>query len=70
MWFIPEENDNQQRQFERMSATYLYCPNCKRSMPVREILLLVLPDGELYDYRCVNCNESLGTKQETNRRSL
>ena len=33
-------------------------------MPVRERLLLVLPDGELYDYTCQGCNSSIGSKTE------
>jgi len=52
------------RQFKEFSATHLYCPNCKASMPVREVLLLVLPDGNLYDYRCLVCGDSLGTKKD------
>ena len=31
-------------------------------MPVRSRLLLVLPDGELHEYLCVACGESLGSK--------
>jgi len=31
-------------------------------MPVRSRLLLVLPDGELYEYLCRACSASLGTK--------
>jgi hypothetical protein len=31
--------------------------------PVRERLLLVLPDGELHAYRCAQCGETLGTRQ-------
>lgn len=31
-------------------------------MPVRSRLLLVLPDGELHEYRCTGCGASLGTK--------
>lgn len=53
------------RQFEKISATHLYCDRCGRSMPVRERLLLVLPDGNLYDYRCAGCGESVGTRKET-----
>ena len=48
--------------FESFSATHLYCAECKASMPVREVLLLVLPKGALYDYRCLRCGNSLGTK--------
>jgi hypothetical protein len=33
-------------------------------MPVRERLLLVLPDGELYDYTCQGCGGSVGSKTE------
>ena len=39
---------SQNRQFEGLKATELYCPRCKRSMPVRERLLLVLPEGDKY----------------------
>jgi hypothetical protein len=33
-------------------------------MPVRERLLLVLPDGDLYDYTCEGCHSSVGSKTE------
>lgn len=39
-------------------------------MPVRERLLLVLPDGNLFEYCCVNCNEVLGDKKEIKNRML
>ena len=64
------EEEEQARQFEKMTATHLYCNNCGRSMPVQETLLLVLPDGELYDYRCARCHESVGTRKETKRQNL
>ena len=40
-------------------------------MPVRERLLLVLPDKEIYDYLCTGCAESLGQRevQQGSRRS-
>ena len=34
-------------QFENFTASSLYCDKCKATMPVRERLLLVLPDKEL-----------------------
>ena len=34
-------------------------------MPVRERLLLVLPDKEIYDYLCTGCASSLGKKEVT-----
>jgi DNA-directed RNA polymerase subunit RPC12/RpoP len=49
-------------QFEQLQATELYCPYCKRSMPVRERLLLVLPEGEKFEYLCARCGTSVGDK--------
>lgn len=50
--------------FDQFSASLLYCQKCGRAMPVRERLLLVLPDGELYDYLCEGCGSSVGSKTE------
>ena len=50
--------------FGEFKAALLYCDKCKRAMPVRQRLLLVLPDGELYDYTCQSCNNSVGSKTE------
>ena len=51
------------KQYEDLQATYLYCNNCGGSMPVRERLLLILPDGYLYEYSCVNCGQVVGDKK-------
>lgn len=51
--------------FESLRASSLYCRRCGRAMPVRERLLLVLPDRELYDYRCTGCADSLGQREVT-----
>ena len=48
-------------QFDQFKATLLYCNKCRRAMPVRERLLLVLPDGDLYDYTCEGCTLYDGT---------
>jgi hypothetical protein len=45
-------------------AAALYCPRCKGAMPVRKKLLLILPQGNLYNLVCANCGESLGKKEE------
>ncbi|MBM3299790.1 MAG: cytoplasmic protein [Deltaproteobacteria bacterium] len=50
------------RQFERLVATELYCPKCKRATPARERLLLVLPEGEKYEYLCAYCGTSVGDR--------
>lgn len=52
-----------QRQFESLRAAELFCPRCRTARPVRERLLLVLPNGELHDYRCEVCGESCGSRE-------
>lgn len=52
-------------QYRDFLATHLYCPTCKGSMPVVERLILILPDGYLYEYSCRECGEVLGDKKET-----
>ncbi len=53
------------RQFSDLVASELYCPRCRQARPVRERLLLVLPTGELYEYRCAECASSLGQRTVT-----
>jgi hypothetical protein len=53
------------QQFENFTASSLYCDKCKAAMPVRERLLLVLPDKELYDYLCTGCASSVGSREVT-----
>src|SRR5262249_16369639 len=36
--------------FDQMEASLLYCPKCRQATPVRKRLLLVLPEGEKFDY--------------------
>jgi len=52
--------------FEEFEATSLYCAKCKAAVPVRKKLLLVLPEGEEYEYLCVYCSSSVGTKIDKN----
>jgi len=54
-----------QRQFENFTASTLYCTTCKATMPVRERLLLVLPDKEIFDYLCTGCASSVGQREVT-----
>ncbi|MDB6121460.1 MAG: hypothetical protein JWQ71_453 [Pedosphaera sp.] len=53
------------QQFGDLIASELYCPKCRRSQPVRERLLLVLPSGELHEYVCSRCATSLGEREVT-----
>ncbi len=48
--------------FREFDATELYCPRCGRATPVRKRLLLVLPEGDKYEYLCAFCATSVGTK--------
>jgi hypothetical protein len=54
-----------QQQFENFTASTLYCDRCKATMPVRERLLLVLPDKEIFDYLCTGCASSVGQREVT-----
>lgn len=49
--------------FEEFRASELFCARCRSSQPVRERLLLVLPDGDLYDYLCTRCGGSVGSRK-------
>jgi hypothetical protein len=51
------------RQFQNLTASELYCPKCGGARPVRERLLLILPNAEIHEYRCRACGESLGTRE-------
>jgi hypothetical protein len=53
------------QQFDNLRASSLYCPKCQAAMPVRERLLLVLPEKEIYDYLCTGCAGSLGQREVT-----
>ena len=53
------------QQFESFRASSLYCNKCQKAMPVREKLLLVLPDKEIFDYLCTGCASSLGQREVT-----
>jgi hypothetical protein len=51
-----------QTSYKDFDATELFCPNCKRAVPVRKKLLLILSNGDKYDYSCVFCGTSVGDK--------
>jgi hypothetical protein len=54
-----------QQQFENFTASTLYCEKCRATMPVRERLLLILPDREIFDYLCTACGSSVGQREVT-----
>ena len=52
----------QRADFDQLEATELYCPECCRAVPVRKSLLLVLPEGDKYEYCCQYCGATVGDK--------
>jgi len=56
--------------YEDFDATELYCSKCKQSVPVRKRLLLVLPEGDKYEYLCAYCAETVGTKIDKQNKPL
>lgn len=48
--------------YKDFDATELFCPQCKRAVAVRKRLLLILQEGEKYDYSCIYCGTSIGDK--------
>lgn len=57
-------------QYRDFDATELFCPKCRCAMPVRKRLLLVLANGDKYDYACVRCGTSVGDKMVTEQDKL
>jgi len=48
--------------FGELEATELYCSECGYAVPINKFLLLVLPDGDRYEYRCKHCGAKVGEK--------
>jgi len=63
-----DNNMAQRDSYGDFDATELYCPKCRRTVPVRKKLLLVLSNGDKYDYSCVFCGTSLGDKMDLRKR--
>jgi hypothetical protein len=61
----PHQRPQQQSQFENFTASTLFCEKCRATTPVREKLLLVLPDKEIFDYLCIECGSSVGQREVT-----
>jgi hypothetical protein len=54
----------QRPSFEQLEASLLYCPKCLQAMPVRKQLLLILPEGNKFEYLCTTCSSTCGEKIE------
>ena len=60
----PQRSTDQKADFDQFEATELYCPKCGQAVPVRKSLLLILPEGDKYEYRCQNCGTKVGDKMD------
>jgi hypothetical protein len=56
--------------YRDFDATELFCPKCRKAVPVRKRLLLVLSNGDKYDYSCVFCGTSVGDKTVSQKDNL
>jgi hypothetical protein len=48
--------------YDQLEATELYCSECCQAVPVRKSLLLILPEGDKYEYCCQYCGATVGDK--------
>ena len=61
-----EMREQRKPAFERMEASLLACPKCRIAVPVRKRLLLILPEGDKYEYVCPQCGTTCGSTVEKN----
>lgn len=54
----------QEDSYGSLEASLLLCPTCRQAMPVRKRLLLVLREGDKYEYVCTRCDSVCGDKIE------
>jgi len=67
---LAEFDGNKAEGYGQFEATSLYCPHCKEAVPVRKKLLLILPEGDEYEYLCSRCGSSVGMKLEKGREDI
>ena len=56
---------SEQPHYRSLEASEMFCQRCRQARPVRQHLLLVLPTGNKYDYRCAVCAASVGSKMDS-----
>lgn len=54
----------QRDSFDQLEASLLLCPQCRVAVPVRKRLLLILPQGNKFEYLCTRCGATCGDKLE------
>ena len=57
-------------QFDQVEVSELFCPRCRAAKPVRRHLLLMLPTGNKYEYRCAVCGTAVGAKDDNDTREF
>ena len=57
-----DKKGHDQSSYGEFEATELYCPKCGKAVPVIKYLLLILPEGDKYEYRCRFCGTAVGDK--------
>ena len=67
---VPNSASRPRAAYAQFEASSLFCPRCRQAVPVRKRLLLILPEGDKYEYLCAHCSFSLGTKMEYEERDI
>jgi hypothetical protein len=67
---LPRRPSPPPESFQEFQASVLFCGRCRIAQPVRERLLLILPDGELHEYLCTACGSSVGSRKVTGAPTL
>ena len=57
-------------QYDNLEVSELFCPSCRTARPVRRHLLLVLPTGNQFEYRCQACGTPVGEKKDNDSREF
>ena len=52
------------KSFQEWEAAEIFCAKCQRAAPVKKRLLLILSDGDKYDYVCSVCGSPVGAKMD------
>lgn len=60
----------EQAHYGEFEASELFCPKCRQAQPVRQHLLLVLPTGKKYEYRCAVCATPVGDRDDDDTREF
>jgi DNA-directed RNA polymerase subunit RPC12/RpoP len=60
----------QKDSYQEFEAAELFCSRCQKLVPVRKKMLLVLSEGDQYDYVCSVCGQRVGGKLDKKEGNL